>query len=298
MKEAKYSIKDLEKLSGIKAHTLRIWEKRYEILTPLRTNTNIRYYTDTDLKKILNVALLNRQGYKISYLSKLTDEALNEQVISLTHNDVISDLQTDGLLSAMIEYDENKFEKVINKAIIHYGFEDTLVKVIYPLFQRISLLWQTGAINPSHEHFISNLIRQKIVVAIDGLFNNLSPRAKTFFLFLRDGEWHELGLLIYYYFIKKAGHKVIYFGQSLPFSSLLDSCNSYSPDFLVTSITCSLQEQETKEYLNQLSTLLPDKTTYISGLQLKDKVDSLPINIKLITSLPDFKLELNSLTIL
>lgn len=295
MKEAKYSIKDLEKLSGIKAHTLRIWEKRYGILSPERTTTNIRFYADADLRKILNIALLNRQGYKISLLSRLTDEALNEKVILVTQNESLNDLQLDPLLAAMIELDENKFEKIINKAIINYGFEETLSRVIYPLFERIGLLWQTNSINPAQEHFISNLIRQKILVAIDGLFSSPVANSKTFFLFLREDEWHELGLLIYFYFIRKAGHKVIYFGQSLPLNSLFEVSSTYEPDFLVTILTCSLHDLESREYLNDLSSGFANKTIYISGFQLKENSQPLPDNVKLITSPAEFKENLISL---
>jgi DNA-binding transcriptional MerR regulator len=289
MKEAKYSIKDLEKLSGIKAHTLRIWEKRYGILVPERTITNIRYYTDADLRKILNIALLNRQGYKISILSHFTDEALNEKVLSLSQNESFTDLQTETLLSAMIELDENKFEKIINKAIINYGFEETLGRVIFPLFEKIGILWQTHSINPAQEHFISNLIRQKILVAIDGLYVTSNPNSKTFFLFLRDGEWHELGLLIYHYFIRKAGHKVFYFGQSLPLTALLETSSVYEPDCLLTILTCSLQETEYNEYIQELSEGFPEKSIYISGFQLKENSKPLPENVFPITSLSEFR---------
>ncbi|MHC1708326.1 MAG: MerR family transcriptional regulator [Bacteroidales bacterium] len=297
MKEAKYSIKDLEKLSGIKAHTLRIWEKRYGILLPERTTTNIRYYTDADLRKILNIALLNRQGYKISLLSRLTDEALNEKVISLTQNESLSDVQLDTLLGAMIELDENKFEKIINKAIINYGFEETLSRVVYPLFEKIGMLWQTNSINPAQEHFISNLVRQKILVAIDGLIAPQLQHQKTFFLFLREGEWHELGLLIYYYFIRKSGHKVIYFGQSLPMAPLLDTAATYEPDYLLTLLTCSLQDIKIQEYLKDLSEGFSPKSIYISGFQIKDHSNPLPDNIILLTSLSEFKEHLGFLSL-
>jgi len=187
MKDAHYSIKDLEKLTGIKAHTLRIWEKRYNILNPERTDTNIRFYSDFDLKKLLNISLLNKHGYKISLLASLNDRDLNDKVLSLTQNDAVNELQLDSLLTAMIELDERKFDKIISNAIIHHGFEETLSRVIHPLFEKIGILWQTGTINPAHEHFISNLIRQKILVAIDGVIHNGSVSPKTFFVFLPDG---------------------------------------------------------------------------------------------------------------
>ncbi|HRY32496.1 MAG TPA: MerR family transcriptional regulator [Bacteroidales bacterium] len=295
MKEAKYSIKDLEKLSGIKAHTLRIWEKRYELLSPERTTTNIRYYTDDDLRKILNVALLNRQGYKISHLAGLSDEALNEKVLSLSQNESLTDIQLDTLLASMIDLDEIRFDKIINKAIINYGFEETLNRIIYPLFERIGMLWQTGAINPAQEHFISNLIRQKVLVAIDGVMTVSNASPKTFFLFLREDEWHELGLLIFSYFIKKAGHKVLYFGQSLPFSGLTETSARLEPDFLMTILTCSLQNEDVLSYIHKLAGHFSSKTIFIAGYQVRDIEDPLPSNIRPVHSLAEFRQFLLSL---
>jgi len=295
MKDAHYSIKDLEKLTGIKAHTLRIWEKRYNILNPERTDTNIRYYSDFDLKKLLNISLLNKHGYKISLLASLNDGDLNDKVLSLTQNDAVNELQLDSLLTAMIELDESKFDKIISNAIIHHGFEETLSRVIHPLFEKIGILWQTGTINPAHEHFISNLIRQKILVAIDGIIHNGSISPKTFFVFLPDGEWHELGLLIYSYFIKKAGHKIIYFGQSLPFPALAEAARSTDPDYLFTIMTCSLSDIDTLPYIQRLGQTFRTKTTFISGIQAAGVTETLPEQVKLISSLQEFKQILSSI---
>ncbi len=289
MKDAHYSIKDLEKLTGIKAHTLRIWEKRYSILNPERTDTNIRYYSDEELKKLLNISLLNKHGYKISLLATLNDRDLNEKVLSLTQNEAVNEMQLDSLLTAMIELDEHKFDKIISNAIIHHGFEETLSRVIHPLFEKIGILWQTGAINPAHEHFISNLIRQKILVAIDGIIYNGVVSPKTFFVFLPDGEWHELGLLIYSYFIKKAGHKIIYFGQSLPFPALTEAARSTDPDFLFTIMTCSLSDVDALPYIQKLGQTFDSKTIFISGIQAMNLEKQLPEQVKLVHSLQEFK---------
>ena len=289
MKDSRYSIKDLEKLSGIKAHTLRIWEKRYGILQPERTDTNIRFYSDIDLRKLLNVSLLNKHGYKISLLSKMNDRDLNNSVLSVTQNEAASENQLDTLLTAMIELDEQKFEKIINNAIIHYGFEETLMRVIHPLFQKVGILWQTGSINPAQEHFISNLIRQKILVAIDGIIPGQIPNSRSFFLFLPEGEWHELGLLVYAYFIKKARHKIIYFGQSLPFDSLNDASRSMDPDFLLTIITCSINDGESSGYINKLAEHFTEKTVFVAGLQVNGLENAVPDNIKLIQNMAEFR---------
>jgi len=168
----RYSIRDLEQLTGIKAHTLRIWEKRYGVVIPKRTPTNIRYYTDEDLKKLLNISILNRHGFKISNIANLENEDLGKKIISITNKSFDSDSNIENLIISMIELDEGKFEKILTTLIINLGFEDAFIKVLMPFFEKIGVLWQIGTINPAQEHFITNLIRQKIIVAIDGLITS------------------------------------------------------------------------------------------------------------------------------
>jgi MerR family transcriptional regulator, light-induced transcriptional regulator len=163
-----YLIKDLEQLSGIKAHTLRIWEQRYNLLSPKRTDTNIRFYDDDDLKLILNVALLNDNGYKISKIAAMDSEVMRSEVMKLTDRTLTHDDQIHALTICMIEMDEDRFDKVLSTNILKLGFEQTMMNIIYPFMSKIGVLWQTGSINPAHEHFISNLVRQKLIVAIDG----------------------------------------------------------------------------------------------------------------------------------
>ena len=165
----RYSINDIERLSGIKAHTIRIWEKRYDIFQPERTDTNIRYYTDDTLRKILKISILHNNGVKISKIAGLSESEINkrvEQSASAIHNSGF-DNQIDALIVCMIELNEEQFVNVINQLIEKHSFEKIVLEVFYPLFERIGVLWQIGSINPAQEHFISNLIRQKIIVAID-----------------------------------------------------------------------------------------------------------------------------------
>ena len=202
---ANYSIKNLEKLSGIKAHTLRIWEKRFNIVEPKRTNTNIRYYTDDDLKKIMNVAFLNRKGIKISNIAKLDNQEISKKISEFAEKYTDNGSQADNLLISMIEFDEKRIEKIINTSIMNFGFEDTILYTVYPFFEKVGILWLTGVINPAQEHFFTNLIRQKIIVAIDGVIEADISESKKFLLFLPEGELHEIGLLFYCYLIKKSG---------------------------------------------------------------------------------------------
>ncbi|MCK4919694.1 MAG: MerR family transcriptional regulator [Bacteroidales bacterium] len=256
---AKYSIKDIEKLSGIKAHTLRIWEKRFNLLEPKRTETNIRYYEDEDLKKILNVALLYRKGFRISQIACLGEEELSAKINSLSKSEENNASRIDNLVLSMVEMDENKFEKLIYTSIMQNGFEETVINTIYPFFEKIGVLWQTGAINPAQEHFISNLVRQKIIVAIDGIVERTDRNSKHFLLYLPEGEMHELGLLFYYYLLKKRGHKITYLGQSVPLEDLQKTGKFLSPQYLITHIYVSLNCKKLRKYLEDLSDFFPEQ---------------------------------------
>ena len=263
----KYSIKDLEKLTGIKAHTIRIWEKRYNIVCPLRTDTNIRFYTDGDLKRLLNVSILNRNGFKISNIVRLSTEEICNSVLETAASSLDFESQIENLLIAMIDLDENKFERAISNNILKLGFEDTFSNIIYPFLEKIGILWLIGTINTAQEHFITNLIRQKLIIAIDAENASLLPFNKTFVLFLPEGELHELALLFYSYLIKKRGHRVIYLGQSLPFEDLQQVKLIAHPDFLVTVITSVLSGKELQSYIKNLSDQFPDPTILLGGNQ-------------------------------
>jgi len=271
---SEYSIRELEKLSGIKAHTIRIWEKRYNLICPRRSETNIRHYSDEDLKKILNISILNRNGLKISKIACMKSEELAEQVNSFARESWNFELQIESMLVTMIDLDEKRFEKILSKCIMQMGFEDTILKVVYPFFIRIGLMWQTGNINPAQEHFISNLIRQKIIVAIDGVIPPENENAKKFILFLPDGELHEMALLFLYYLIKKRGHKVIYLGQSVPVDDTRSVQDIYHADYLITYYTSSIQLSDLKKQIFQLSNVFPDANILIAGNQLEmlDKI--------------------------
>lgn len=290
-----YSIKDLEQLTGIKAHTIRIWEKRYQLIEPERTSTNIRFYSDNDLKKLLNVSTLNRNGLKISSIVTMNNEEINERIIEISETSHDSDNQIEQLIVSMIDLDEQRFERVLSTSVIKIGFDDTVVKVLYPFFEKIGILWQIGTIYPAQEHFVSNLIRQKLIIAIDGQIGNSKPAAKTFLIFLPSNEWHELGLLFYNYLVKKAGMKVIYLGQSVPFEDLLEVSSKQKIDFLLTSITTPLTLKKYSEYIHQLSSAFSDKIIYLNGYQTHEYIIELPSNVKLAGNPNDFVAELQAL---
>ncbi len=248
----RYSIKDVERLSGIKAHTLRIWEKRYGIIEPKRTDTNIRYYTDEELKKVLNIAILNNYGVKISKIVGLSNRELHQKVLEIGNEDVAENIQIESLVISMVEIDEARFEKILANCTLRLGFEQTILKIVYPFFKKVGILWQAGAINPAQEHFISNLIRQKLIVAIDGQSTMEKIGAKRFILFLPEGELHELGLLFYNYIIQKAGHRVVYLGQSVPLSDVSEVHKQNPADYIVTSTLATVTDDGINAFLKQL----------------------------------------------
>ena len=276
---ANYSIKDLERLSGIKAHTIRIWEKRYGLLKPSRTDTNIRHYSDDDLKRILNVSILNRHGIKISHIASMDESELTEKIVIISRD--VSDYESliENLVVSMVDMDNEKFEKLLSRSIMQIGFEDTILKIVYPFLEKIGILWQTGAINPAQEHFITHLIRQKIIVGIDSVIPANHPSPKHFLLFLPEGELHELGLLFYSYLLQKRGHKVTYLGQWVPMADMASASTVLNADFLLTSIVAVYSGTDLMDYLIKLSVTFRNKTIYVSGYQISQISGTLPDNI-------------------
>ena len=282
-----YSIKDLEQLSGIKAHTLRIWEQRYNLLQPKRTDTNIRFYDDDDLKLILNVALLNDNGVKISKIASMSPNELREEVMKLTERSLTHDDQIHALTICMIEMDEERFDKILSTNILKLGFEQTMLNVIYPFMSKIGVLWQTGAINPAQEHFISNLVRQKLIVAIDGQIPQQG--GKKFLLFLPEGELHEISILFASYLIKSKGNKVIYLGQSTPNDDLLSVFKLHQPEYLLTVITTSPSSEYVQEYINALADRFASAQILVTGYQVLGQDLRFPENVSQMSYIRDIK---------
>lgn len=261
----KYSIKDLERLSGIKAHTLRIWEQRYDILVPERTDTNIRYYSNSDLKKILNISLLNNNGYKISNIARLSYDSIISEANKLLHTFAKESNQIDNLLLSLLEWDEQKFENSITESIAHFGIENTIEKIIFPFLKQLGNMWQVGIVNPAQEHFISNLVRQKLIVEIDRIASKESEAIKRVILFLPNNELHEMGLLYAHYLCKRKGYHCLYLGQSVPLDDLAGVVEIVRPDFLVSILTSNYSGEDTAEYLKQLDLKIKNSRILLSG---------------------------------
>lgn len=261
-----FSIKEIEALTGIKAHTIRIWEQRYAMVAPRRTDTNIRYYDEKDLKKLLNVSLLNRNGYKISEIAEMSTDQLLQEVVKVTEEKTDYENQLQSLTLAMMELNEVAFEKILSTAILQLGLERTMIQVVFPFFRSIGIMWQTGSINPAHEHFITNIIRQKLIVAIDGQAHETDIWSKKFVLYLPEGEFHEIALLFVNYAIRARGGKVIYIGTNVPYDDLSVVNQAYAPDYMFTVITSPMLNGEAvSDYLNKLSLQFPHLKIFVSG---------------------------------
>ena len=289
---ASYFINDLAKITGINAPTIRMWEKRYNVISPKRTNSNIRVYCDDDLRKLLNLSILRKNGYKISQIAGLTEEELKRIVLDITHSSSNVN-EMEQLIIAMIEMNEGKFEKTFSNAILKYGFDETFIKIIYPFLGKVGSLWQIGSISPAQEHFISNLLRQKLIVAINSLEKEYTLKSRTFILFLNEEEMHEIGLLFYYYIIKKAGHKVIYLGAQVPFDDLRQIYYITYPDYFFTAFVKDEPEEKLATYLRNFALTFPEQMLFVTGIE-NYNAEYFPDNVVQISHIRDFQEQLQN----
>lgn len=229
---ATYSMAEIATLTGIKAHTLRKWESRYDFITPHRTDTNIRYYSDSQLRKLLNIGILVRNGNRISQIDKLTEAEINEQVSNILIDSNKSD-EINALISSMIKMDEFEFDEIIDRNVGKKGLLNTVTEVIYPFLNQIGVLWTTHKAMPAQEHFISNLIRQKIFAAIERL-PLAKPDAPKIVLFLLEDEDHEIGLLLAYYIAREMGWRVYYLGTKVPLENIEEVIDIAEPQLLLS----------------------------------------------------------------
>lgn len=259
-----FTIKDLENLSGIKAHTIRIWEQRYTFLKPRRTATNIRYYNNEELKAVLNIALLNKYGYKISHIDRMAPDEISSHILSLSDPRAVQERIINDLVKEMVDMDIEQFDKTISGFIATKGIERAINQIIFPFLEKIGILWQTGHINPAQEHLVSNLIRQKLIAAIDHAAGTFE-KDQTFLLFLPEGEHHELGLLFMHYLLKCRGIKVIYLGANVPVEDLAFVSRIKKPALIYTHLTSAAGPFHFEKFLQQVSQKIPGQKMVISG---------------------------------
>jgi DNA-binding transcriptional MerR regulator len=247
-----FTIKDLEQLSGIKAHTIRIWEQRYSFLRPKRTQTNIRSYSGDELKMVLNIALLNKYGYKISSIDKMGPEELKGKVMSLSEDQAAQEQRVNDLIAYMLDMDLDAFEAVIDTYISTFGVEKAINRLIFPYLERVGILWLANHIHPAQEHLVTNIIRQKLIIGIETVVMPAGIE-KMGLLFLPAGEYHELGLLFMQYLLKSKGVKVWYLGSNVTGADLAYVANVRRPDFIYTHLSTLPGHFSLEKFLTRLT---------------------------------------------
>jgi MerR family transcriptional regulator, light-induced transcriptional regulator len=284
-----YTLNELEKLTGILAATIRVWERRYNIIKPQRTDTNRRWYDDDDLKRLINISIVYHSGIKISKIAKYSGLELEEKVELLTKDSVKSDTHINSLIVAMISFNGNAVNEILLRCIINSGFEETFSNVIFPFLRRVGIMWHTGSVNTGAEHFITNIFRGRLITAIDSLPPANDPNRKRVTMYLPEHELHELGLLFYSYLIRKLGHEVLYLGQATPFLALTEANEKWHSDILVTGALSNLSISEPEEYLNNLSSTFKSQKILVSGTLADQPVIEKYRNIYPIRSVEDLK---------
>lgn len=273
---ATYKIKDIEQLTGIKAHTLRIWESRYGLFKPDRTDTKLRVYNDEELQLLLNISVLNKNGYKISTIASWSESMIKQRVheLQLTAN---TDTNIDQLIVALMTMDEHLFKSVIKVSSDAVGFENTFQQLIIPFLERIGVLWQIGTIHPAQEHIMSNLIRQRIFFELEKLD---TPRdvPVSVILALPEHDWHEISLLFYHYCLRSRGVNSLFLGQSVPYDSLTKSIDTLQPKMVMVSWISAADERFIYHYFRNLTESYPHVKIVASGGQVA-KVELEGLNV-------------------
>ena len=264
---AEYKIKDLENLTGIKSHTIRIWEKRYRILSPDRTDTKIRTYSDSELTHLLTVSMLNRNGIKISKIAKLSQEDMNKLLWDIKVNKE-PEYSMDKLLLSLVSLDEELFKETLANLLESEGLEKTFTDHLIPFLDRIGIMWLIGSVNPAQEHFMSNLIRQKIISEIDKQEIPVSTE-KSVLMYLPEHEWHEMSLLFYHFLLRSKGVPTFYLGQSLPYESLIECIEKLKPNYILSSWLTAVDEKLVVSYFKKLKSDYPNLDVFAGGPQIK-----------------------------
>ncbi len=293
----RFSISDIEILTGIKAHTLRIWEQRYSFFTPKRTETNIRYYNDEDLRLFLNVATLNENGYKISKISTMTNLQINELVNKLKEDHFNTGVQVQMLANATLRMDEREFETLLSGCVREMGLEKAMDEVIFPLMRKIGFMWQVGTITTAHEHFAVHHICNKITIATSKLKNIKSHEGKRYLLFLPEGELHEAGLLFAKYLLKESGQQVLYLGSNMPLDNLIDIIPFYEPDYILSVITQVRSDSDVNNTITKILESIPNTPLILVGAQITDRITKSHPDLTVLNNFEEFEKLINSNTV-
>jgi DNA-binding transcriptional MerR regulator len=263
-----FSIRDIENLCGIRAHTLRIWEQRYRLVSPKRKAGNHRTYDNDELKYLLRISFLYHHGHKISKLARLDEKELGRLILSIAQPANTHDIFINHLLEASIDFDDDLFDRILHNIILHMGFEKAITGVIFPYLKKIGLFWLTGNLVPGQEHFASALITKKLITAVNGMETPAPPRPcdRQILLYTPTGEFHEIPILYMRYLMKKNGTPSVYFGSDVALDSLRYYCNSRRVTHLYFHLVTNLLHCEPNQYLRRLSDSFPETDLVMSGI--------------------------------
>lgn len=265
-----YSIKDLERLTGIKAHTLRIWEQRFNLFKASRTKTNIRYYTNEDLVFIINISILNHSGIKISKISTMDKEEIWAKVLELNSIENNHEIILTKLKVALLQYNEFDFLSILEDQIKNIGFENTIIDICFPLLRNVGILWLTKSLEPAQEHFATNLIRQKIIAEIDKLDWRQSQKSQSFLIANVENEFHEIGIIFSAYLVRKNGFRVVYLGKNVPITNILDFIENNKPDYYISVFTSYPQQKEINGFVEDIRNRSKKVKMIFSGYQMQN----------------------------
>ncbi|MCB0697901.1 MAG: MerR family transcriptional regulator [Chitinophagaceae bacterium] len=292
----RFSIRDIENLTGIKAHTLRIWEQRHGIIVPKRTDTNIRYYDGDDLKQALRIALLNQHGYKISRIQKMNEEEINTLLRETADTGFQFEYLLNNMIEATIDMDTRKFESLVDKYIRKFGLEQAVEQLFFAFLEKIGVMWMTNRLFPAQEHLVSNIIIRKILLAIEKQAAKPDFTQSTFLLFLPEGEIHEIGLLYIQYQLQKHDKHTIYLGANTPVDQVALVCKAVEPDYLYTHVTSASSDFDINSFLSRLSEVHNHKTIFVSGSMLqKTQITTSFPNVIFLSSLEEAKIAIYNL---
>lgn len=285
----KFSIRDIENLTGIKAHTIRIWEQRYGILQPKRTATNIRYYDALDLKLALRISLLNNYGYKISRIHEMSEDDMNALIQKINDKDFKLQVLVNELLETTLAMDIDRFERLVNEYMRKYGIEQTIEQLIFNFLEKVGIMWMTDRIFPAQEHMMSNVVYRKLALAIENLPPKEADASPSVLLFLPEGEIHDIGLMYVNYLLRKYEKNPIYLGANSPIKEVKLVVEAKQPDYLYVHLTSVTSEFDVNKYLQKLHNAFPNAKILVSGSLLRS-TKHIPIqNIKLLFTLQEVR---------
>lgn len=291
---ARYFIKDIENISGIKAHTIRIWEQRYNLISPKRTETNLRFYNDEDVKLILNVSILKDAGYRISDIAALNQRDLMEKVNSVIDEVEGKESIIKSLVASTYDLNESEINKIISSHILKNGFESTVLNLIFPFLKKVGQLWMSNSLHPGLEHFATNIIKNKLQIASEGK-QIRNENSKKFLLFLPEGEHHEISLLFASYLLKANGHEVVYMGSNTPMEDLEKVFKDWLPEYIFTSVTTGFTQLTFEKMLEVFESNWDNIKVFITGNRALEHKGKVPKNVSIIKDVSEFKLVIESL---